>query len=293
MKAIRHGAGDYIIRDEAGGYLELLPLVIDRVFAVRQLEIESNKADEAMIRTAKMASLGEFGAGIAHELNSPLAGILSLTEVMMNRVGENDSNYLFLAKIKDAVLRSKSIVKDLLTYSMYECAERQLISVNDVVDSTISFFAALVKKESINIKKELPEGLPYVKASESHLSELFLNLMKNAKDSLDGNGTITLRTMVESAQGGEIVVVEVEDNGCGIPSEIRHKIFEPFFTTKSATGGVNVGLGLSICKKIVETLGGSIEVRDAFPKGTLFRIRLPAETVTSERTIGAHDLSSN
>lgn len=236
---------------------------------------ERNRAMEGLVQAAKMASLGEVGAGIAHELNSPLAGILSLTELMMHRMGSDDPNYPFLEKIKDATVRSKYIIRDLLTYSQPSREEMEPLFVNEALKSTLSLFVSELKTFAMEISADLDQDLPQVVGNKGQLMEVFLNIMKNARDAMGKQGRIEIRTRTVTDGGREFVVVEIADSGPGIPAEIRDRVFDPFFTTKEKGGGLNVGLGLSISHGIVKAHNGRIEFADREGGGTVFRIFLP------------------
>lgn len=236
------------------------------------------ESEKTLVQTVKMATLGELGAGIAHELNSPLAGILSITEVLLKRTDKEDPKHHLLEKIKDAAVRSKYIIEDLLTYSMPSRAQTRPTSLNDVVRATLSLFISEIKTKPLDITEEFDPDLPAVVANKGQLMEVFLNIMKNARDAMGGRGRLAVRTRAVEEDGGRSAVVEVEDSGPGIPEEIRDRIFDPFFTTKEKGGGLNVGLGLSISHGIVKAHGGRIEVESEEGKGTLFRVILPAAT---------------
>ncbi len=233
------------------------------------------ESEKNLVQAAKLASLGELGAGIAHELNSPLAGILSITEVLLKRIDRNDPNYFFLEKVKDASLRARNIIVDLLSYSRPTRDRMEPLDLNDVVKSTLSLFISELKTTSIEIHEELAPELPAIEGNKGQLMEVFLNLIKNARDALYGSGSIFIRTGELQRNGREFVFCEVEDTGRGIPDEVKDKIFDPFFTTKEKGGGLNIGLGLCICKSIVDTHGGIIEFETTRGKGTLFRVLLP------------------
>ncbi len=304
VKAMKGGAYDYIIKDPAAVYLEFLPTTIEKVLGVYNLEQERKRtvetlhraytqlarykteleeaynklkeSEERLVQSTKMASLGEMGAGIAHELNSPLAGILSLAEVLMKRIGKENLNYSFLERIADAAIRSKNIISDLLTYSQPTTNEFKPLCINETIKSTLTLFVSERKTSPLEIKEELEARLPPVLGNKGQLMEVFSNILRNARDALDSNGTITIRTKPIREEKGDFVVAEITDMGPGIPDEIRDRLFDPFFTTKEKGGGLNIGLGLSICRSIVKAHGGRIEVESTKGKSSTFRVILPA-----------------
>jgi signal transduction histidine kinase len=307
VRAMKGGAYDYIMKDPSGAYLELLPTTIDKVLHTfyleqkrkwaeeelhrsfgqlahykNELEGAYNKlkeSEERLVQSAKMASLGEMGAGIAHELNSPLAGILSITEVVMRRIKKSDPNYPLLEKAKEAAIRSKYIIKDLLTYSNPSSYDFRPVLINETVRSTLSLFLSELKTRQIELVEDLEPALPQVFGNKGQLMEVIFNIIRNARDAVEGRGRISIRTRTvyrEKGEGwGAWVAIEISDTGAGIPGEIKDRIFDPFFTTKEKGGGLNIGLGLSICQGIVKAHKGLIELESIRGKGTVFRVLLP------------------
>ncbi|MCR4287081.1 MAG: ATP-binding protein [Deltaproteobacteria bacterium] len=235
-------------------------------------------SEQALIQSAKLISLGEMGAGIAHELNSPLAGIMSITEVMLNRLKDDPSNHFLLEKIKDAAVRSKHIILDMLTYARPFKGEYAAVDINEVVDATLSIFISEIRTGAIEVVKDLQTGIPPALGDKGQLIEVMLNIIKNAKDAVQGRGgRIFITTRERKDYGKTFVVAEIKDTGPGIMPEIRDRIFDPFFTTKGKGGGLNIGLGLSIARSIVASHGGNIEVESKANEGSAFRVVLPAE----------------
>ncbi len=237
---------------------------------------EYKRAEQALIQNAKLASLGELGAGIAHELNSPLAGILSLSELMLGRMERADPNYVFVEKVKDAAVRSKNIIMDLMSYSRPGAEKWRRVSVNEALRSVLSLFVSELKTFQVKIEEDYAEGLPEVMGNKGQLMEVFLNIIKNAKDVFVGEGNIKIKTYCLEVDGSEFVEVEISDNGPGIPEDVIGKVFDPFYTTKEKGGGMNIGLGLSISKGIVEAHEGTVKVESTPGLGTCFRLSFPA-----------------
>ncbi len=234
-------------------------------------------SEQALIQSAKLISLGEMGAGIAHELNSPLAGVLSITEVLLNRLKDDPSSHLLLEKIKDAAVRSKHIILDMLTYARPFKGEYAAVDINEMVDATLSIFISEIRTGAIEVIKDLQPLLPPVLGDKGQLIEVMLNIIKNAKDAVHGRGgRIFITTRERKDYGKTFVVAEIRDTGPGISPEIRDRIFDPFFTTKGKGGGLNIGLGLSIARSIVASHGGNIEVESKANEGSAFRVLLPA-----------------
>lgn len=232
-------------------------------------------SEQMLIQSAKLVSLGEMGAGIAHELNSPIAGVLSIAEVLLGRTKETDPSYYLLVKIKDAAVRSKYIILDMLTYARPFRGEVADIYVNEAIRSTMSIFVSELKTGSIDIVEDLDPNLPRVRANKGQIMEMTLNIIKNAKDAVKERGKIYISTYQRVADDKRFAVIEIKDTGPGIPDGVRDRMFDPFFTTKEKGGGLNIGLGLSIAQAIAKDHGGAIEAENAPPLGASFRIILP------------------
>jgi len=228
-----------------------------------------------MIESAKLISLGEMGAGIAHELNSPLAGILTLVEVLLSRMNKEEKNYVLLQKIKDAAVRSKYIIIDMLSYARPFKGEREPLNINDVIKSTFSLFASEINTASVEIRLDLSKVPLIVLGSRGQLMEVILNLIKNARDALDGYGSIHISTFLIEKGDFSMTAVDVRDSGPGIDSDVLERVFDPFFSTKEKGGGLNVGLGLSVSQSIIKKHGGVLNAENPAGGGALFSIRIP------------------
>ncbi len=259
--------------------------------SLKELEVAYARlkdSEQKLIQSAKMSSLGEMGAGIAHELNSPLAGILSITEVLMNRLGTHDPNYRLLETMKDAAVRTKFIILDMLAYSRPSGDKLSPVYINEVVNATLALFTSELKTTSVEIVKDLDMNIPKILGNKGKVMEVMLNIIKNARDAMAGSGRIYISTRRVEEGGGNggitpFAVVEIRDTGPGVPEEIRDKIFDPFFSTKQKGGGLNIGLGLSISHGIVKEHGGRIDVANAPGGGAIFKVFLPLCTgVTAE-----------
>jgi two-component system sensor kinase FixL len=253
------------------------------ITARKREEAERRQLELKLMESAKMVSLGELGAGVAHELNSPLAGILSLTELMIRRAPEGPPNIMYLDKIKDAAVRSGDIIRDLLTFAKDAGVDTAPVSFNEIIKSVMSLMVAEVKFGSLAVSYALDPELPQVLANKGQMVGVALNLIKNARDAMSGNGDIRISTRVVSVDGRRMGVLEVADTGPGIPEEIRDRIYDPFFSTKEKGGRLNVGLGLSICRSIVELHGGALEMETAIGEGTLFKVLIPVAEESVEQ----------
>lgn len=261
--------------------------VLEEMVRVRTAELDNSlkeleeaygklkSSEQMLIQSAKLISLGEMGAGIAHELNSPLAGILSISEVLLSRTPKDDSNYFLLEKIKDAAVRSKYIILDMLTYSRPSREGYAPTYLNECIRATLTIFTSEVKTKSIEIVEKFDPDLPKVLGNKGQIMEVVLNVLKNARDAMLESGMIFISTEAIEENGNRFAMAEFRDTGPGIPADVSDKIFDPFFTTKEKGGGHNIGLGLSISLSIIKEHGGRIEAGNSPAGGAVFRIYLP------------------
>ena len=182
-----------------------------------------------MSQTEKLTSLGLLAAGVAHEVNTPLAVISNYIQMLAKQMPEGDPRQSIIEKIVKQTFRASEIVNNLLNFSRTGAAEAADIDVNRVVEETLSLVAHPLKTSQIQVVKQLGETLPAVRGSANKLQQVFLNLFLNARDAMPGGGMLEVRT---GAHNGS-VEIEVADTGAGIPREHIHRIFDPFFTTKA------------------------------------------------------------
>jgi PAS domain S-box-containing protein len=226
--------------------------------------------EEQVSQTEKLTSLGLLAAGVAHEVNTPLAVISNYIQMLAKQMPEEDPRHSIIEKIVKQTFRASEIVNNLLNFSRTGAGELGDIDVNKVVEETLSLVAHPLKTSQIQVVKQLSEGIPAVRGSANKLQQVFLNLFLNARDSMPTGGMLEVRT---AAHNGS-VEIEVVDTGNGIPREHIHKIFDPFFTTKP--GGRGTGLGLSVSYGIIKEHAGKIDVRSAPGRGTSFHMEFPA-----------------
>jgi PAS domain S-box-containing protein len=231
---------------------------------------QRERMEEQMTQTEKLTSLGLLAAGVAHEVNTPLAVISNYIQMLAKQMPNDDPRHAIIDKIVKQTFRASEIVNNLLNFSRTGAAELADIDVNRVVEETLSLVAHPLKTSQIHIVKQLGESLPPVRGSANKLQQVFLNLFLNARDAMPAGGMLEVRT---AAHNGS-VEVEVADTGAGIPREDIHRIFDPFFTTK--TNGRGTGLGLSVSYGIIKEHAGKIDVRSTPGKGTSFHVEFPA-----------------
>jgi two-component system, NtrC family, sensor kinase len=231
---------------------------------------QRERMEEQMSQTEKLTSLGLLAAGVAHEVNTPLAVISNYIQMLAKQMPEGDPRQSIIDKIVKQTFRASEIVNNLLNFSRTGAAEASSVDVNRVVEETLSLVAHPLKAAQIQVVKELGESLPPVHGSANKLQQVFLNLFLNARDAMPGGGMLEVRT---ASQNGS-VEVEIADTGAGIAREDLNRIFDPFFTTKS--NGRGTGLGLSVSYGIIKEHAGKIDVRSTPGKGTSFHVEFPA-----------------
>jgi two-component system NtrC family sensor kinase len=231
---------------------------------------QRERMEEQMSQTEKLTSLGLLAAGVAHEVNTPLAVISNYIQMLAKQMPEDDPRHAIIEKIIKQTFRASEIANQLLNFSRTGPGELSDVDLNRVVEETLSLVAHPLKTSQIQVVKQLSAGIPAVRGSANKLQQVFLNLFLNARDAMPSGGMLEIRT---GAHNGS-VEIEIVDTGNGIPLEHIHKIFDPFFTTK--TVGRGTGLGLSVSYGIIKEHAGKIDVRSTPGRGTAFHVEFPA-----------------
>ncbi len=234
---------------------------------------ELREIQSHLIQSEKLASIGKLAAGIAHEINNPLGGILIYSHLLLEDVPEGHPHHDNLLKIVKETTRCKGIVKGLLNFARPKEPEWAPTDIHDLLDGCLSLTGRQALFQNILVEKDYQPTLPRITADRAQLQQVFMNMIFNAAEAMEGKGTLTLRT--SSDEGGKGVAVEITDTGHGIKDEDREHLFEPFFTTKEV--GQSTGLGLAISYGIIQKHNGTIEVRCEPGRGATFIIKLPAK----------------
>ena len=243
---------------EIAGTIVIVEDISSRVQLEEQLQISE-----------KMASIGLLAAGVAHEVNTPLTGISSYTQMLLDGAKPEDPSTKVLEKIERQTFRAAKIVNGLLNLARPAQVDAGPCDINTVINDVLSLLEHQLRTGSIQVRKELAPAAPIVQGIEHKLQQVFLNLFLNARDAMPSGGWLTIITR-EDASGA---IVEIADTGSGIPPEQLSRIYDPFFTTKEI--GKGTGLGLSITYGIVHEHGGTIACESHVGQGTRFSIRLP------------------
>jgi signal transduction histidine kinase len=272
IEALRQGAQDYLIKGSIGGPL----LERSLIYAIerRRIEAERKQMQEHLAISDRMSSIGTLAAGVAHEINNPLAAVIANLEYLGAQI-EKDGLDELREPLDDALSsadRVRRIVWDLKLFTRPAEGQRSRIDVRRVIEPALEMAWNEIRYRA-RVAEDYGETA-LLDVDESRLGQVVLNLLVNAAQAIPEGHVDRNEIRVSTAMEGDRVVIEVRDTGAGIPPEALDRIFDPFFTTKPI--GVGTGLGLSICQRIVTELGGSIGVQSEVGRGTVFRVVLPA-----------------
>jgi PAS domain S-box-containing protein len=251
----------------------------------RDITERKKMEDEQMYNTEKLASLGKLSAGVAHELNNPMAIILGFTDLLLENAEPGSKNNEMLETVEKQALNSKRILESLLGFARYREKTEYATDANGDIEKVLAVVEHMMATKNITVERNLAKDLPKVRGDSGHLQQVFMNLITNAVAVMEGGGVLTIVTRLN--EPGNKVEIRFKDTGHGIKKEYRDKIFEAFFTTKRV--GEGTGLGLSVCHGIVTKYGGEMtfetvsEEEDRERKGTTFIVYLPIVPSGSEQ----------
>lgn len=239
---------------------------------VEQLKTTQEQLQEQLVFSERLSTIGEFVAGVAHELNNPLGAVVGFSELLKRGMGEENRAYYYDIIFKSA-LRCKKIVQSLLSFARRDKPKREAVCMNAVVETVMDLVGYALRTSNIEVTKRLAPDLPPMLADANQIQQVLLNILTNAQQAMEGHqteGQITITTEFRKPN----VCVTIEDNGPGIAPENMQRLFDPFFTTKEV--GKGTGLGLSLCYGFIKEHGGSITPVSELGKGATFIIELPA-----------------
>lgn len=254
-------------RNLINGIANQLVMIIES----KRAEEEQQKLEEQLRHADRLATIGQLAAGIAHELNEPLGGILGFAQLAKKNPELPEQTNKDLDKIIESSLHARKIVKDLLIFARQAPTHKKLVNLNRTIENGLYFLESRCLKKNIEIQRKLEHDLPLIEADASQMNQVLVNLVVNAIQAIEFGGKIEIKTYSKDKS----VYLVVSDTGKGMSEEVRKKIFLPFFSTKDV--GEGTGLGLSVVHGIVSSHKGDISVASEEGKGASFSIRMPME----------------
>ena len=236
---------------------------------VQQKTVELEAAYSKLMHTSKMAVIGRFASGIAHEINNPLGAIINYVRNLTANPELSGKSRGYLELTLKGLFRIENIVQRLLSYAGKHTLNPQPVQVNKLIQDTLAMHNPKLQEKNIRVETDLRENMPDIEVDPFQLQQVFSNLILNAYDALPNSGQLTITSTIRNKQA----FLSFIDNGPGIPEEIIDQVFDPFFTTKEV--GKGTGLGLFISYNIIQILGGNIDIKSQSGKGTKIHIAIP------------------
>jgi signal transduction histidine kinase len=245
----------------------------------KQYEEEKRRLQEQLRHADRLATIGQLGAGLAHEMNEPLASILGFAQLVAKDQDLPDQSRQDVEKIVSAALHAREVITKLLVSARQSTLTKSEVSLNNLVDDVFHLLRTRCAKADVKLSRRLAKNLPVISADRTQLIQVLTNLVVNSIQAMPDGGHLTIKTSLEKDQ----ILLTVKDTGIGMSEEVLNDIFTPFFTTKDVDEGT--GLGLSVVHGIVTSHHGTIEVESEEGQGTSFVIRLPVNnSYTAEET---------
>ena len=284
-----------LLQDDEGRVMGTVGIFTD-ITKRKMLEAELRKTQASLVQAGKMRAMGDLVSGVAHELNNPLMASQSIVHVIKSKLSLGDPNARRMEIIAKCNNRMEKIINHLREFSRADEHVKTKINLNEPIENTLMITGQQLLNHNVVLKKDIAPNLPKIYGDINQLEQVFLNLVANAKDSMEESTRakeLTIRTFAERTADGTWVKATVTDSGTGIPDDIMEKIFNPFFSTKEADKGT--GLGLAITYGIIEDHNGTVDVKTRVGVGTMFTISIPSADDLEKKNIRAKDraLSEN
>ena len=300
--------GDFDQRD-----VELLAIFADQVAIalenarlfqdLEQSLVKLKETQTQIVQAGKMAAVGQLAAGVAHELNNPIVGILGYAQFALEKMRKKnpdevrkqdfDKYTTYLGYIESESQRCKDIINNLLNFSRANTVEMTTLDVGEVLEKTFSFTERQLNMHNVKLERRLDVELPHVRGNQTQLQQVFTNIIINARKAMPEGGRLIVETGLRGVTDDPDARIEVclTDTGCGIPGDVQSKVFDPFFTTRRV--GEGTGLGLSLSHGIIRNHGGELSVESTVGKGATFTVALPVhhEDADDEQEQKKHSVS--
>ena len=264
-------------------YKQLEVKVSERTMELEEANTKLKETHEQLVRSEKLASLGELVAGVAHELNNKLLPVLAYSQLLKEQ-DFSDDLLRYIDTIEKSAAGATAVVSSLLNFARPSSSKRNVVNLNNTMCDTLALLDYRIKNSKVDVDVRLDEDMPNTMADEKQISQVFLNLVNNAFQAMEETGG---KLVVRSICEGDRIYFIISDTGCGIPAENLSKIFDPFFSTKGSGG---TGLGLSVSYGLISAHGGDVSVESKVGEGTTFKIRLPV-TEESIKVEGEQEIS--
>jgi signal transduction histidine kinase len=258
--------------------------VVSKVVTIAEDITDKREGDRQRSRAGQLAALGELAAGVAHEINNPISGVINYAQLILNRAEQGSREHELAQRIIKEGDRIAVIVRELLTFAREESADVRIVSVREALAEALALCESPLRKEGVDLHIDLPADLPPVESRSHQIQQLFLNLISNARHALaekypepHPDKQLLISGRVVEVNGRPLLRLKVRDHGSGIPADLLERVMNPFVTTKPA--GIGTGLGLSISFEIAKKHGGTLSVASEHGAWTEVTIDLPAYLV--------------
>jgi two-component system NtrC family sensor kinase len=270
---VSNGAYGTTVDEQSNDEIGVLAESFNEMSQKMAADIEQlKKLNEQLSRTEKLAALGTLSAGVAHEVNNPLASISSLIQILQKKSNLDDDTKEMLNLISGQITRISGVTRSMLDFAHPQTAARSELNINQVLETSLRLASFDKSFQRLSLSKQFDQHIPQITADKDQLQQVFLNLLLNARDAMPKGGKLEINTKFDETR--REIIVEIADTGTGISAENLKQIFDPFFTTKTA--GQGTGLGLAVCYGIITAHGGRIETASNNGHGTRFTVILPS-----------------
>jgi two-component system NtrC family sensor kinase len=259
-----------VSKDEIGELGETFNLMAE---SIKQRDRELQERTRMIVESKRLATLGQLAAGVAHEINNPLGGILVYAHLLLEDTGTDDPRRENMQRIVRETTRCRDIVKNLLDFSRQTSPRVEEADINGIVEEALAMTIQRPRFRNVNVNLDLCRTLPHVMVDVSQIEQVFRNIIQNAAEAMEGEGAITVSSRLSAEEG--MVEVSIRDTGPGIEANHMERLFDPFFTTKEV--GHGTGLGLAVSYGIVDRHQGRIMVQSEPGAGTDFIVQMPVE----------------